>query len=63
MNFVISLFPNSVFLLSMVIYIHPNRYLISLEKIVEIIRWIGPENVVLSSDCGQLNNLTPVEGL
>ncbi|MGI6597191.1 MAG: DUF6282 family protein [bacterium] len=45
------------------IYIHPGRYLVSPARIAEMISWVGPENVVLSSDCGQLHNPSPVQGL
>jgi len=45
------------------IHIQPNRFLISPQKMAEIIREVGPENIVISSDCGQLKNPTPAQGL
>lgn len=52
-----------VFIEHVSIHIQPRRYLVSPAKIVEMIGWVGSENVVLSSDCGQSNNPTPVQGL
>ncbi len=45
------------------IHIQPNRFLISPQKMAEVIREVGPENIVISSDCGQLKNPTPAQGL
>lgn len=45
------------------IYTFPNRFLVTPERTSEMIGWVGPENCVISSDCGQPRNPTPVEGM
>lgn len=41
----------------------PRWWSVSVEDFAAAIRRIGPENIVISSDCGQLHNPPPVEGL
>jgi hypothetical protein len=44
------------------IHMQPNRFLISPEKMAEMIKLVGAKNIVLSTDCGQLRNPTPAQG-
>jgi len=41
----------------------PRWWRVSIKDFAEAIRQIGPERMVLSSDCGQLHNPPEVEGL
>ncbi len=43
--------------------ITPKWYAVSVEELVRNLKIIGPENIVLSSDLGQLHNQLPAEGL
>lgn len=43
--------------------VSPKWYAISVEEVAEQITQIGPENIVISSDTGQVHNPLPAEGL
>lgn len=43
--------------------ITPKWYAVSVDELVKNMKIIGPENIVLSSDLGQLHNQLPAEGL
>jgi hypothetical protein len=45
------------------IHIQPNRLLITAEKLAEQIKALGAGNIIISSDCGQLKNPTPAQGM
>ncbi len=45
------------------IHIQPNRFLISPEKLSQQIRAVGAQHIIISSDCGQLKNPTPAQGM
>ncbi|MEM1589091.1 MAG: DUF6282 family protein [Candidatus Bathyarchaeia archaeon] len=45
------------------IYCMENRYLVSPQRVAEMIDAVGYKNVVISSDCGQLRNPAPPEGI
>jgi len=45
------------------IYCMENRYLISPKEVAALIDAVGYENVVISSDCGQMKNPPPAEAL
>jgi hypothetical protein len=44
------------------IHIQPNRYLLSPQNMAEMIKRVGPKNIVISTDCGQMKNPTPAQG-
>lgn len=45
------------------IHIQPNRLLITPEKLAEQIKALDARNIIISSDCGQLKNPTPGQGM
>ena len=51
------------FIEQVAIYIHPNRCLTTPEKVAEMIGWVGPKNILISSDCGTIIGPTSVQGL